>query len=417
MIYPLIIANNPMSNTLNNGKTIASFFSSIESESITQLYFINEAPLFFKGVEYYLISDNDALRNKPGSWKRPNEFLDPKQTSFTKHTKKGHFLRILREMVWLRYNWKNKNQAFFDSCSKKDFIFFCAGDTLFPYRMVSYLKYKYNLPIITYITDDYIYPQKKWNIFALFRRRMVRTAMLDVCKTSTTVFTISNKMSRVYHEKYGIQSQVLANISNDNYKLKTPSRSYPYKLVYAGGLHLSRDKVLAKLITAIIDVNSSFNEDVFSLEIYSPHMPSELLERLKNINSSCHYMGVKSDEELASVFSSADILVFVEDSDRRSISATWLSLSTKVPEYLSYGKLILNIGPRDANSVDELYNYSCYASDNVESIKSALLDIFNNPKLFEIFSERSYGYYRKEFAEDKVRDRFIRAVNLVLEEK
>ena len=65
----LIISNNVISDTNNNGKTILSYFDSINYTQIRQLYFSNEIPLR-KEYKYFRISDIDVIKGRFSSKRR-----------------------------------------------------------------------------------------------------------------------------------------------------------------------------------------------------------------------------------------------------------------------------------------------------------------------------------------------------------
>ncbi len=57
----LIISNNGLSYTQDNGTTISSFFDSVPKECVRQLYFSGENP-GVSGYKYFQISDNDIIK-------------------------------------------------------------------------------------------------------------------------------------------------------------------------------------------------------------------------------------------------------------------------------------------------------------------------------------------------------------------
>ena len=59
----LIISNNVLSTTNNNGKTILSCIDSIPQDQVQQLYFSNETPTV-SGYRYFKISDTDVIRTR-----------------------------------------------------------------------------------------------------------------------------------------------------------------------------------------------------------------------------------------------------------------------------------------------------------------------------------------------------------------
>ena len=56
----LVISNNVLSPTRNNGKTILSFIEGIDKACVRQLYFNGEKPSV-EGYSYYQLSDHDVM--------------------------------------------------------------------------------------------------------------------------------------------------------------------------------------------------------------------------------------------------------------------------------------------------------------------------------------------------------------------
>ena len=56
----LIISNNVLSTTRNNGKTVYSYIDSLPKENVAQFYFYNEQPSI-EGYSYYRIIDKDII--------------------------------------------------------------------------------------------------------------------------------------------------------------------------------------------------------------------------------------------------------------------------------------------------------------------------------------------------------------------
>mgnify|MGYP000361581007 CR=1 FL=1 len=65
----LIISNNVLSQTSNNGKTLLSYFKNLNSKNIYQLYFSEEIPQL-SGYHYYKLSDKDILKGYLNEKKR-----------------------------------------------------------------------------------------------------------------------------------------------------------------------------------------------------------------------------------------------------------------------------------------------------------------------------------------------------------
>lgn len=402
MLNVLLVANNPLSEVDNNGKTISSMFSTLPDVKVLQLYFRDGYPNFNLDTMYYLISDKAALMNMPGLFIESSCAIPPpliSEKKWQRNAKNSHFIRLLREVVWKIYDWEGKNNSFLEKLPLQQGIFFCAGDSLFAYDIVDSILDKYALPLIVYITDDYIYPQLSWNPLAIFRRKLVRRRMVSICERADHVITISDKMRDIYSEKFGISSTASAQISKDHKSQVVRKYDKPLELVYAGGLHYARDKVLSRLISAIEIINRRYQAQLFVLRVFSKQNTEFFESVIKSSKSNdVVYEGLSNeiDEELKN----ADILVFAESSDLKNLKATWLSLSTKVPEYLSFGKPILNLGSMESNSVSTLSGVAINSLDNVESIVHALERILQDESVLDVSGNRSYQLYKDKFSEE-----------------
>ncbi len=427
----LLISNNPLSTVENNGKTLLSYFQDWEEATVFQIWFRPELPNSTacqepnKKMSFFRLTDENVIRRQPGELFElslldlANNFSVPSEESviglnklYRSRLSSGTFFRLLREIPWLFYPFSSKNQNLLDVLFsfKPDLIFFCAGDSLFAYRIVETLRSRLEVPLVIYVTDDYILPYKNISPLAKFRRFLIRRSLLKMASEASLFFTIGEKMQRTYKELYGLKSQSLVNISSDhfsqiNYLEKVASSSYTWQLVYAGGLHYDRDKVLLILIEAINQLNNLYNWQVFHLSIYAlPHLPEECLAALNSPGST--YKGPASAEELIKINQQADVLVFVESDHPAAKRATALSLSTKVPEYQSYHRAILSIGPDSSASIEYLKQYSLFAPPSATAVYQVLLEIINNPSILQKFAEIAYRNFTERHNPNRVKNEF-----------
>jgi hypothetical protein len=129
----LIISNNVLSNTRNNGKTIFSYIDSLERENVAQLYFNGEYPSI-GGYRYYQITDKDIIKGFFNHNKRGRAIFDAKKPSAdtpivaSNPKLKKNVFRFFRELLW-KNKWKsNKLFAFLDDFAPTA-VFFVGGDT------------------------------------------------------------------------------------------------------------------------------------------------------------------------------------------------------------------------------------------------------------------------------------------------
>ena len=108
----LIISMNPLSDTFNNGKTIASFFKKYPRQNLAQLYFSTTLPDSDICDKYFRISDMDILRrflkksDECGNEVITTDDNSKKDISVVKKVKKNQFSRLMRELLWWN-RWKS----------------------------------------------------------------------------------------------------------------------------------------------------------------------------------------------------------------------------------------------------------------------------------------------------------------------
>ena len=93
------------------------------------------------------------------------------------------------------------------------------------------------------------------------------------------------------------------------------------------------------------------------------------------------------------VLNDADVLVHVESFDHNSKKTTYLSVSTKIPEYMYSRKCILAVGPKDVASVEYLIEtksgFVITSMDN-QDIDNKIIDIFENVDKRNSYIEQAY---------------------------
>ncbi len=382
----LVVSNNPFSRTENNGKTLLSFFKDFPSENIAQLYFQDIE--FPEELNYlnYKITDREMLPFKRKQLIIKKNFLEK---NYNSKIKKSELLRILREIIWWQGKWRNRKLDLWIEKFKPEYIFFCAGDSGFSYSVVEYLSKKYGLKIMVYITDDYILPRKTINLFWWIRRNYILSKMKKMIKKSKEFFVVSPQMQKEYSEIFNKKGNILINIPENIISMdKIEKKEFrEIKLVYMGGFHYGRDEVLLEVAKVIETINLKNNLNI-KFEIFSTQKLST--KKLVEFNKykSSYFNGSLSKEEVDKKLKEDIILLHVESFNKSYVEKTRLSLSTKIPEYLSSGNPIIAIGPSEIASMKFLEGtaFCIYKREQLEEKISLLID---DRKLKQL-SERSY---------------------------
>lgn len=399
----LIVSNNVLSTTSNNGKTLASFFSKFNNRNVAQLFFKDERPDNEDFSNYFLLSDKDVLFKKEGHIVT-SESQNKNNLKTKDSISHGNLARLLREGIWKLGKWNTDSlDRWLDEFSP-DIVFFCAGDSAFAYDIVDYIVNKYSSKLAIYITDDYILPRKKSSFIWKIRRHIVFSKMSKLITKSDLFFTVSDLMRSEYYTLFKKDSHVISNFQNFYDKKKTNYFDDEYvNLVYAGGLHFKRDHILLNIAESLNIYNENASKKAI-LHIYTNYDNKSKLFG-QNVPSSLVMHSFVDENELKIILNSCDIPVHVEAFDLNSIESTRLSLSTKISEYLSLKKPILAVGPPQIASMKYLENVAFCINDESQFNKGVSI-LLNNIDLQKKLSKKANDFYTNRHDETNQKEKF-----------
>jgi hypothetical protein len=405
----LIISVNPIDENTNNGKTIISFFDKFNSSSIYQLFFHRNSPNTNRVSQFYRISDEDIinfiLKKEPNlghvayNGKLQNFLLSKK---FTNLIRNSYFFKLLRLLLFTIAPIKNtKLENWLDSL-RPDVIFLCAGDANFLYPIAKWISKKYNIKIINFITDDYLIFHFSLNPFYLIHRLWTNIAFNKIAKYSlTSNFTIGQQMTDYYLERFNIKSKPLMNLVNINHFQNFNPNKEISKIVYIGAIHTNRWKVLIEFIKALKRSTLDYSFHIYTFD----NIPLKL-ERFIERNEFVKFHGSINGKEVLDKLIEFDILLHVEAFDQPSQNVTFLSISTKIPEYLSTGKTIFAIGPSKVASMKYLHEnqvaITCFAMSDINNQLLKLTD----KKLMVLLNQNAFNLVKKNHDIDNLAKEF-----------
>lgn len=424
----LVISNNSFSKTSNNGKTLSSFFKHFQPENIAQLYFSHNSPDEDHYSRYFRISDVQVLkscltRRVAGEPVEPVKYESndiQEVSTFGKamsYMAKLNLFRLLREIMWYFGKWQSKEFEDWVLQLSPDLVFFCAGDSIFAYRIVKYVLSITNSNLIIYVTDDYVLHRKYASPSWQLRRKLVYKHMHRAIKKCNLFITISQEMRLKYKELFGKDSHVMLNIVDNGKsapnRVNNIEKGKVTNLIYAGGLHLKRYKTLNMLAKELEKFNKTAPKKAF-LSIYSTSIPSQRILKLLSISETCAFLGGLSSEELRMKLMQSDIPVHVESFDRKAIKSSILSISTKIPEYLSLNKPILAVGPQEVASMKYLKGVACCVTRKID-LNTAINRILNDKNLRKVLSEAAHERFLENHEPQKVIQAFHAELEKVMD--
>jgi len=382
----LIISNNVLSLTNNNGKTLLSLFSLVENAEIAQLYFSNEKPEI-SNYAYFKMSDSDIINLKFKNKKTygPQKYVNRHAEIVQIAKKHGVLSRLLREFMWCGVHHNPDLQKWVIDFNPTH-IFFVGGDCLFAYKIFDCL---YNMldkkpKCSLFITDDYISCKGIINTIEILRRKLIKKAISDALKNVEYFFTISNKMKLYYKSVFGVDSKVLFNIqisktekTSCNKILKTP------QLLYAGSLYYGRDKSLADFI---------LNTNNLKLLVCSNQTTNNKKFNKAIKQGKIEFLGKLDFNELNALYNKVDYLLYVESFKKRFINKIRYSFSTKITDYLSSSLPIVCYGPDVVGSIEELSEYSLFIGTRKFDLKIVEEQLLNDKKRSILVSKSRRGF-------------------------
>lgn len=417
----LILSNNALSSSRNNGKTLASLFSSFEEFSLGQLYFREEIPNASLSCRYFKISEKQILTSlfsDPGA----EIFVSPskgkeavtieKKSIFTAVSRFRDFslVKSVRDFIFSVGFFRNRKlDTWLDSICP-NVVFFVAGGGIFSYRIALKLAQSRGIPLIVYFTDDYLVYPKGGLLFRLYQKRLLAVAKKVVHRASSC-FAIGESMANEYKGIFGREFSWIMNCSSfDNLALSGRREGKVLQISYFGGLHFQRWKALAKLGNIL----ARMKEDGFlsCLNVYSA---SELTEEMHSAFqvAGVFFRGAVFGEDLLNKVEDADVLVHVECDEPAVLQNTRLSVSTKIPEYLSSGRLVLGFGPSNVASLELLkkYNLGVVIDSSISEVEvEKQLRVLWNKDIFEEALISAKTFMATTLNTDEMRKRLFCAI-------
>lgn len=417
----LIISHNSLSIHANNGKTLHSLFSGWAKEHLAQLYFQDEIPESLNFTRFFRVTDLDIIRrlfrlsNECGSVVEPHEYVANHRSgssrltfSIIKKLKKYDLLRrIGREILYGSGLWRTKKFNIWINAFKPSAIFLVGSNYPFAFSIGRRIATELNVPLFIYLTDDYILNNSSRNVFDRALNARLKRKLTQCIADAKDVFVIGSDMAKAYERYFGRKFfHVMNSIEFEN---KPAAKKYIRKdcieIVYAGGLTLGRENALCEFSMVANQAALIANVSV-KIIVYSAESPSLHVEKMFNLNH-ISFRGRLSGDELKSALQSVDFLLHVESNRSEFKSKTKLSISTKIPEYLSLGVCMIAYGPADISSIKLIQENSIGIviadSDNFELQVEKLSECFSNPVLCQRIASNGCQFAFENFNSKNVR--------------
>lgn len=369
----LIISHNPITTYQNMGKTMLSLFASFDKAELCQLYIYPTIPNIDRCNSYFRITDKDIIRAFPlrgvkGKKISSEEihvdhqmFECPADQKIYK-TKHNHnpILMIMRDIAWrVSRVWTLSLREWIE-LEKPDIIFVAPGRGGFIYDLAMKIHKTYNLPLISYICDDYYFTKSR-NLMQCIYNCHLRQKIKKLMINSEKVIGICNELSQRYFVEFQTPTQTLmtgANFTNPTKQITCEwEQSTNCEITYFGNIRCNR-YVSLKEIGQALDLINEENHTSYKLRIFSAETDISILNEFNKVKS-IDFCGYISGEKYEKEFQKSKILCHVEAFDKESIEKVRYSVSTKIADSLASGVPLFAYGPSDVASISYLLNNQC----------------------------------------------------------
>ncbi len=366
----LIISHNPLTRQSNMGLTFQTLFASFRREELCQLYVYPTVPDEDSCNSFYRITDKEALkavftRRVPGGEISADQ-INPDQgvfenagdeTLYRNRKNKSPWRRMGRDMIWKLSGWYSKDLRRWLEREAPDRIFVAPGVAKFIYDMALRISKQLQIPIVTYVCDEYYFVRKPDSLADRYRLRLLRKKMDALMAHTAKLITISQELKEIYTGHFGVDATVVMTGAGEPIAEQPKVLEQPNTICYFGNIRCNRYVSLGQIGRAL-DRRNAETGSVCRLKIYSFEKDPQILGSFSEI-ASVEICPAVTGEAFRKVFSQAQLLLHAEAFDEASVDFVKNSISTKIADSLASGIPLLAYGPQEVASMQHLQRGGC----------------------------------------------------------
>ena len=216
----LLISHNPFSTYQSMGKTFVSLFAEFEKAQLCQLYIYPSFPNVDAVNSCYRITDREAIKAiVPRSCvgqevtvrQYKGDMIESKSDSkfYAKSSNNQPLKRLIRDAMWKLSHWYSKKLRNWLDKEAPTCIFLAPGYAKFIYDIALKISKERNIPIITYICDDYYFLEKPKSFQGRIQLKLLQKKTRQTFKNTSRLVTISEEIKKQYNEEFGVKSDVI----------------------------------------------------------------------------------------------------------------------------------------------------------------------------------------------------------------
>lgn len=267
-------------------------------------------------------------------------------------------------------------------------------------------------PVVPHFMDDWYSTQYR-GFWTSIPRSVLLSKVSRIVRKAPVGLAIGPAMAAEYHRRFGLKFIECMNCVDVPAQFPVPVRSQrdPIKVLFIGGLHLGR----AKMLSDVAEVLTKLKEEGLDI-VCEVHTSAREIANYSSAFASSpviRFNGPLSDERLPVATAAADILLHLDSFEEPSRTYLRYSMSTKLPLYFASGRPILVYGPPELASSQYVANSRAgivVSRRDAASLATAIRSLALAPALREELGRNSWTKARESHHGDAVRERFRSAL-------
>lgn len=364
----LIISHNPLTTYASMGKTLTTLLMSFSGDEICQLYIYPTVPNVDKCSSYFRITDKDVLRSyykfkvnggeiSPDSTQsRMFENADDEQIYRNPKNKKASVM-LARDLMWKCARWYTKELRDWLDKQKPECILAAPGAAMFLYDIAMKVSKELNIPIISYLCDEYYFVQETGSFWRRNRLKLLKNKIEKYMSQTAHVITISDELKELYINKFHRPMTTVMTGSSFPIATGVHSVESPTAITYMGNVRCNRYLSIEELGKVLDEINREESTD-YHIDVYTNEKDKQILAVLETVDT-VNLCGFVSGEEFDYILHHSDFLLHVESFDNDYIELVRNSISTKLADSLGSGVPLIAYGPDCIASMRHLIRNNC----------------------------------------------------------
>lgn len=380
----LILANNCLSDTNANGRTLANMLVGYPKECIAQFALRADNPNFDCCENYFCVSDSEALRAfvKGARVGRRLEKQEGRTAEASAERKRARtaLTMLLRNLVWNSGCWKKGGFLAFIENFSPEVLLLQAGDCAFLFRLARRLAKEYHIPLVIYNSEGYYF--KDYDYFRaqglahlcypLFRRQLCRQFRKTMRAASYAVYNCT-ALQKAYAAAFSTPSEVIYTATQMQ-PCAAPSENHPPRISYYGNLGVGRHETLLAVAKTLRELTDDCCIDVYG------KAPSEEIGQALKACPQIRFHGFVSYAQVREGMHGSDILLHVESFDSFYREDSKYAFSTKIADSLACGTCFLLFAPSEFACAQYLReNKAAYVVSDLSALKETLDRLLHSP--------------------------------------